>query len=114
MGEIAALNAAQRERVRNLLGRASARLDASERVAKLSEAQSGDYDNAFDGTVTAIYHILDAFELARMVVRVRRGGRRTNRLDCGRCRTGRGWGPDAERARAHPFERGTQHVRSRR
>lgn len=41
------------------------RLDAAERVANLDGARWGDYDNAFDGAVTAVYHILDAFELAR-------------------------------------------------
>lgn len=64
MAKLAVLTAAQEERVRNLLGRAKGRFGSAERASKRTSAQSGDYDNGFDGVVTGIYHILSAFELA--------------------------------------------------
>jgi hypothetical protein len=61
---LARLTHAQRATVDNLLARADARFDAAETAARRPDAKPGEYDNNFDGAVSGIYHILDAFHLA--------------------------------------------------
>ena len=61
---LARLTHAQRATVDNLLARADARFDAAETAAKRPDAKPGEYDNNFDGVVSGIYHVLDAFHLA--------------------------------------------------
>jgi hypothetical protein len=61
---LARLTQAQRATVDNLLARAEARFDAAETAAKRPDAKPGEYDNNFDGVVSGIYHVLDAFHLA--------------------------------------------------
>src|SRR5450759_1780032 len=61
---LARLTQAQRATVDNLLARAGARFDAAETAARRPDAKPGEYDNNFDGVVSGIYHILDAFHLA--------------------------------------------------
>ena len=60
----ARLTQAQRATVDNLLARAEARFDAAETAAKRPDVKPGEYDNNFDGVVSGIYHVLDAFHLA--------------------------------------------------
>lgn len=68
MARLAALTQAQKRTVASLIIRAEGRFNAAENAAHRTDAASGDYDNGFDGVVTGIYHLLDAFELARSAV----------------------------------------------
>jgi hypothetical protein len=56
--------ASARARARSLLLRAEQRLDGAEAVIGREAALQGEFDNGFDGVVSGIFHIVDAFELA--------------------------------------------------
>ena len=74
---LARLTQAQRATVDNLLARADARFEAAETAAKRPDVKPGEYDNNFDGVVSGIYHVLDAFHLATTGLHrsIRLGGR---------------------------------------
>ena len=54
---------AQIRQAGSLLARATSRLDGAAAAATRSDPSAGEFDNSFDGTVTAIFHVVDAFEL---------------------------------------------------
>jgi hypothetical protein len=51
-------------RARSLLVRAEKRFDGADAVIRREAALQGEFDNGFDGVVSGIFHIVDAFELA--------------------------------------------------
>lgn len=51
-------------RARSLLVRAEQRLDGADAVIRRETTVQGEFDNGFDGIVSAIFHVVDAFELA--------------------------------------------------
>lgn len=53
----------QLARARALLARAEARFDGAEAVSKRESSAQGEFDNGFDGVVSGIFHVVDAFEL---------------------------------------------------
>ena len=55
---------AQLARARALLARAEARFAGAEAVVRRDTPNGGEFDNNFDGVVSGIFHIVDAFELA--------------------------------------------------
>ncbi|MDQ1324233.1 MAG: hypothetical protein QG587_1569 [Chloroflexota bacterium] len=55
---------AQLARARALLDRAASRFAGAEAVVRRDEPSQGEFDNSFDGVVSGIFHIVDAFELA--------------------------------------------------
>jgi len=67
------LTQAQKDSVLSLVARADKRLSGAEAAARRSNPSEGEYDNNFDGVVTAIFHVVDAFELARTGVKRRVG-----------------------------------------
>jgi hypothetical protein len=67
------LTGAQLDSIRGWLSRAERRLVGAAAAAKRPHPSEGEFDNNFDGVVTAIFHIVDAFELARTKVHRRAG-----------------------------------------
>lgn len=49
---------------RDFLARAERRINGAAVAAARSDAGPGEFDNNFDGVVTAIFHIVDAYEVA--------------------------------------------------
>lgn len=49
---------------RELLARADRRINGATRAARRPGTDPGEFDNNFDGVVTAIFHVVDAYELA--------------------------------------------------
>jgi len=49
---------------RDFLVRAERRIDGAATAAARPNADPGEFDNNFDGVVTAIFHIVDAYEVA--------------------------------------------------
>lgn len=54
---------AQLATARTLLGRAEARFGGAETAALRPNPSEGEFDNNFDGVVSGIFHVVDAFEL---------------------------------------------------
>lgn len=54
----------QRARAGSLLARAEARFDGAAAAAHRRDPSPGEFDNNFDGVVSGIFHVVDAFELA--------------------------------------------------
>jgi hypothetical protein len=50
---------------RDKMTRAAKRLDGAAMAIARSDISEGEFDNHFDGVVSAIFHIADAVELAR-------------------------------------------------
>lgn len=67
------LTALQLSTVSGWLSRAERRLNGAATAAKRLHPTEGEFDNNFDGVVTAIFHIVDAFELARTGIHRRAG-----------------------------------------
>ena len=61
------------ERVRGWIERATNRLDGAAVAASRTDIEEGEFDNNFDGIVSAIFHIVDAVELVRTGVHRRAG-----------------------------------------
>lgn len=55
---------AQLSIARELLARADRRLDGAAKAAGRPGTDPGEFDNNFDGVVSAIFHVVDAYELA--------------------------------------------------
>lgn len=55
---------AQLAAARDFLARADRRIDGAAKAAMRPNADPGEFDNNFDGVVTAIFHAVDAYELA--------------------------------------------------
>lgn len=51
-------------RARALLARAASRFAGAQAVVRRDSPSQGEFDNSFDGVVSGIFHIVDAFELA--------------------------------------------------
>lgn len=68
-----ALTQAQLDTVRGWLTRADTRLRGAAVAAARPNPSEGEFDNNFDGVVTAIFHVVDAFELVRTGVHRRAG-----------------------------------------
>lgn len=68
-----ALTQLQLDTIRNWLSRADQRLTGAAVAAGRPHPSEGEFDNNFDGVVTAIFHVVDAFELARTGVHRRAG-----------------------------------------
>ena len=58
---------------RDFLARAARRIDGAAAAAARPEADPGEFDNNFDGVVTAIFHVVDAYEVATTKVKRRVG-----------------------------------------
>jgi hypothetical protein len=63
----------QLQTIRGWLTRAESRLAGAAVAAKRPHPSEGEFDNNFDGVVTAIFHVVDAFELARTGIHRRAG-----------------------------------------
>lgn len=61
------------ERARAWMIRASKRLGGAAAAASRKRIEEGEFDNNFDGTVSAIFHVVDAVELVRTGVHRRIG-----------------------------------------
>jgi hypothetical protein len=61
---MAAPTKAQLVTARDFLARADRRIDGAARAARRPGTDPGEFDNNFDGVVTAIFHVVDAYELA--------------------------------------------------
>jgi hypothetical protein len=48
---------------RDFLARADRRINGAAKAAKRPSTDPGEFDNNFDGVVTAIFHVVDAYEL---------------------------------------------------
>jgi len=59
------LTQGQKDTIQNWIERADRRLKGAEAAAHRPNPSEGEFDNNFDGVVTAIFHTVDAFELAR-------------------------------------------------
>ena len=55
---------AQLATARDLLARAGRRIDGAATAAGRPGADPGEFDNNFDGVVSATFHVVDAYELA--------------------------------------------------
>jgi hypothetical protein len=62
---MADLSAAQRSMIMDLMARAGRRLDGASTAASRHKVTEGEFDNNFDGVVTAIFHVVEAVEVAR-------------------------------------------------
>ncbi len=62
---MADLGAAQRSMIRDLMARAGRRLDGAGTAASRHKVTEGEFDNNFDGVVSAIFHVVEAVEIAR-------------------------------------------------
>jgi hypothetical protein len=60
---MAAPTQAQLATARGLLARAAARFNGAAAAATRHDPTEGEFDNNFDGVVTGIFHVVDAFEL---------------------------------------------------
>jgi hypothetical protein len=49
---------------RDFVGRAERRIDGAAKAAARPNADPGEFDNNFDGVVSAIFHMVDAYEVA--------------------------------------------------
>lgn len=58
---------------RDFLVRAERRIDGAATAAARPGAGPGEFDNNFDGVVTAIFHMVDAYELATIGIKRRVG-----------------------------------------
>jgi hypothetical protein len=70
---MAAPTKAQLATARDFLDRADRRITGAAKAALRSNADQGEFDNNFDGVVTAIFHAIDAFELATTGIKRRVG-----------------------------------------
>ncbi|OGF26397.1 MAG: hypothetical protein A2Z32_11550 [Chloroflexi bacterium RBG_16_69_14] len=61
---MAAPTRAQLAAARDFLARADRRIDGAAKAAARPNADQGEFDNNFDGVVTAIFHAVDAYEVA--------------------------------------------------
>lgn len=64
---------AQLASVRQFLARADRRLSGAAQAAARPGTNAGELDNNFDGVVTAIFHVIDAYELATTGIKRRAG-----------------------------------------
>ena len=64
---------AQLATARDLLARAGRRIDGAATAASRPGADPGEFDNNFDGVVSAIFHVVDAYELATSGIKRRFG-----------------------------------------
>ena len=62
---MADVSAAQRSMITDLMARAGRRLDGACTAASRQKVTEGEFDNNFDGVVTAIVHVVEAVEIAR-------------------------------------------------
>ena len=60
---MAAPTKAQLATARGFLARAAARFDGAAAAVVRPDPTEGEFDNNFDGVVTGIFHVVDAFEL---------------------------------------------------
>ncbi len=58
---------------RDFLARAGRRIDGAATAARRPDADPGEFDNNFDGVVSAIFHVVDAYELATTGIKRRAG-----------------------------------------
>jgi hypothetical protein len=70
---MAAPTKAQLATARDLLARADRRINGAAKAARRPSTDPGEFDNNFDGVVTAIFHIVDAYELATTGIKRRVG-----------------------------------------
>jgi hypothetical protein len=59
------LNDDQRKLVKDQIARAGRRLDGAAAAASRKKVTEGEFDNNFDGVVTAIFHVVEAVEISR-------------------------------------------------
>lgn len=64
---------AQLAAARDFLARADRRIDGAAKAAMRPNTEAGEFDNNFDGVVTAIFHVVDAYELATTGIKRRVG-----------------------------------------
>jgi len=67
------LSAGDVKRVKDLMKRARDRIDGAAAAVSRERIEVGEFDNHFDGVVTAIFHVVDAVELTRTGVHRRVG-----------------------------------------
>ena len=70
---MAAPTKAQLATARDFLARADRRINGAAKAATRPGADPGEFDNNFDGVVTAIFHVVDAYELAAIGIKRRVG-----------------------------------------
>ena len=70
---MAAPTKAQLATARDFLARADRRINGAAKAATRSGTDPGEFDNNFDGVVTAIFHVVDAYELATAGIKRRAG-----------------------------------------
>jgi hypothetical protein len=70
---MAAPTKAQLATGREFLARADRRINGAAKAAKRPSTDPGEFDNNFDGVVTAIFHVVDAYELATTGIKRRVG-----------------------------------------
>jgi len=70
---MAAPTKSQLATARDFLARAGRRIDGAATAARRSGAEPGEFDNNFDGVVSAIFHVVDAYELATTGIKRRVG-----------------------------------------
>ena len=70
---MAAPTKAQLATARGFLARAGRRIDGAAKAARRLSADPGEFDNNFDGVVSAIFHVIDAYELATTGIKRRVG-----------------------------------------
>ena len=63
--EVAALTDSTRKVARDMMLRAAKRLDGAAAAIARNDITEGEFDNHFDGVVSAIFHVADAVELVR-------------------------------------------------
>lgn len=70
---MAAPTKAQIATARDFLIRADRRINGAAKAARRPNTDPGEFDNNFDGVVTAIFHVVDAYELATSGIKRRVG-----------------------------------------
>jgi hypothetical protein len=70
---MAAPTKSQLATARDFLARAGRRIDGAATAARRPGAEPGEFDNNFDGVVSAIFHVVDAYELATTGIKRRVG-----------------------------------------
>ncbi len=70
---MAAPTRAQLAAARDFLARADRRINGAAKAARTPGTDPGEFDNHFDGVVTAMFHVVDAYELATTGIRRRVG-----------------------------------------